>query len=126
MPLGDDDAKNEALDALVGAFPDDGTYRLFAGRPDGSGTELTSDGGYAPAAHGTADWAAAADGSKTTTAAVSFGTSTDAYSDVADYWAVCRADGSVYYWDILTDPISVTAAGVAVSFKPRVYFEDAV
>lgn len=126
MPLNGNDAKNAALDALVATFPDDGTYRLFAGRPDGTGTELTSDGDYAPAAHGTADWAAAADGSVTTTADVSFGTSTAAYSDVADFWAICEADGTVWYWDVLTAPISVTASGVAVAFKPRVFFEDAV
>jgi hypothetical protein len=116
-------AQNAALAAVVATFPDDGTYRLFTGLPTEAGTELAATGGYAPAAHGTADWAAAADGSVTTTAPVSFGTSTGAYSDVANYWAVCDVAGAVVYWDQLTNPIYVSASGTAVSFSPALFFQ---
>ena len=123
MPLATTTAQDAALDAVVATFPDDGTYRLFTGIPT-SGGELTSDGGYAPADHSTADWAAASDGAVTTAAPVSFGTSTDAYADTAFYWAICDSSGAVVYWDLLPAPISVTAAGTAVKFTPILYFRS--
>ncbi|MGZ5410430.1 MAG: hypothetical protein ACXWDJ_10590, partial [Aeromicrobium sp.] len=66
MPFATTAASDDALDAVVATFPDDGTYRLYSDVP-ATGTELASDGGYAPAAHGSADWAAAASGQVSTT-----------------------------------------------------------
>ena len=121
MPLATTAAQDAALDAVVGTFPDDGTYRLFTGIPTDGG-ELSGDGGYSPADHSTADWAAASGGVVATTAPVSLGTSTDAYADTAFYWAICDSAGAVVYWDELTSPISVTASGTVVEFTPRLFF----
>ena len=99
MPFATTAAQNAALDAVVSTFPDDGTYRLYS--DTAATTELPADGGtayswavadssgapvyfdilpqpqaldtYAPADHSLTDWAAAADGSVTTTAPVPLG-----------------------------------------------------
>lgn len=120
MPLATTAAQNAALNAVVGTFPDDGTYRLY----DGDLVELTSDGGYAPAAHSLTDWAASSDGAVSTTVPVSFGTSTDAYSDAASYWGIADAAGALVYYDLLPEQIAVGASGTAVSFQPALYFRD--
>ena len=122
MPLATTAAQNAALDAVVGTFPDDGTYRLY----DASLVELTSDGGYAPADHSLTDWAASNAGTKTTAAPVSFGTSTDAYSDVAYYWGVADSSGALVYYDLLPEQIAVGAAGTGVGFSPVLFYRSDV
>lgn len=124
MPLATTAAQNAALDAVVGTFPATGaTYRLYTDVP-ALATELASAGGYAPVAFVPAGWAAAVDGAKSTTAAVSFGTSTDAWSDVATYWAIADAAGNPLYFDLLPEQIAVGASGTAVSFQPALYFRN--
>lgn len=130
MPLGDVTYVNASLDAVVAAWPGSGaTYRLFASDPTLQATptdvELTSDGGYAPVAFDPADWASAVDGGKTTTAAVGFGTSTAAYSDVATFWGILDSGDLLVYSDFLDDPIEVDDTGAAVSFSPTLTFGDA-
>lgn len=120
MPFATTAAQNAALDAVVATFPDGGTYRLY----DASLVELTSDGGYAPADHSTADWAAATGGQVTTTLPVSFGTSTDAYSDAASYWGIADSLGVLVYYDLLDEQIAVGASGTAVSFQPTLFYRS--
>jgi hypothetical protein len=125
MPFATTAAADAALDAVVATFPDDGTYRLYFDTPSLT-TELTADGGYLPAAHGIADWAAASAGVVTTAAPVSFGTSTDAYSDVATWWGIADAAGNPVYYDLLPDQVGVYAAGTVVEFTPALFFRSDV
>ena len=120
MPIGAD-YEDACLDALVASFPA-GHYRLYWDLPTEAGSELAATGGYAPVAHASTDWAAAAGGVVSTSAPVSFGTSTDAWSDVAGYWAITDSLGALVYWDLLTEEIAVSAAGTAVEFTPSVFF----
>ena len=112
MPLATTAQQNAALDAVVAALVDPATWRLHTGIP-GTGTELPADGGYAAVAYTGSEWAAASGGAKSAT--VDFGTSTDAYADTADVWAIHDSTGAVILWDYLTESISVTAAGTAVA-----------
>lgn len=126
MPLGDAYV-DAALDAVVDSWPSSGaTYRLYASDPTlattPSDVELAATGGYAPAAFSPSNWAPSADDSKATTAPVSFGTSTGAYSDLATYWGVVDSGGSLVYSDELTQSINVSAAGIAVAFTPALAF----
>ncbi len=124
MPFDDAAAQHAALDAIVGTFDDTWVWRLFNGNPKGTGAELTTDGGYEPAAHAVADWAAATGLSVTTTAPVEFAESTDAWSDPATWWALTTADGTVIkYYDELDDPIIVSAAGITPTFSPSIFFK---
>ena len=129
MPLGDVTYQNASLDAVVDSWPASGAeYRLYSSDPSLatllSDAELTSAGGYAPVAFAPADWADADAGSKTTTADVDFGTSTDAYSDTATYWAIVDSGDLIVYSDELDDPIAVGEASTAVSFSPTLSFAD--
>jgi hypothetical protein len=130
MPLGDDIYVDAALDAVVDSWPATGAaYHLYSSNPqlqaDITDVELTSDGGYAAVTFDPADWAAASTGGKTTTADVSFGTSTGAYSDVAPYWGIVDSGGLLVFSDDLPDPIEVTASGTVVGFSPTLSFGDA-
>lgn len=129
MPLGDVTYQNDALDAVVASWPATGaTYRLYFDNPADAATpadvELGPDGGYAPAAFSPSDWADADGGSKTTAPAVSFGTSMDAYSATATFWAVIDGSGAIVYYDALTDPIAVEGSGTATTFAPTLTFAD--
>ena len=130
MPLGDVTYVNAALDALVDSWPaTDAAYHLYSSDPSlettPSDVELTSDGGYAAVDFDPTDWADAASGTKTTTADVDFGTSTDAYSDTATYWAIVDTDGLIVFSDELDTPIAVIESSTAVAFSPSLSFADA-
>ena len=116
-------AANAALDAIVATLPDDGSWRLYSDVPE-TATELGADGGYAPVPADVADWAAAADGSVSTTVPVDFGTSTDAYSDTATYWAWADSTGEPVLWDLLPEQIGVGEADTDVSMRPTLFFRD--
>jgi hypothetical protein len=128
MPLGADYIAT-ALDDIVAGWPATGaTYNLFVSDPSlettATDVELDSTGGYAGVTFAPSDWADASGNSKATTSAVSFGTSTDAYSDVATYWGILDTDGALVFSDDLDDPIEVDAASTAVSFTPTLTFSD--
>lgn len=131
MPLGDVTYQNAALDAVVASWPSSGAkYHLYSGDPAQaallSDVELTSDGGYAPVTFSPSGWASASGGSKTTTAAVSFGTSTGAYSDVATYWAVVDSSGRIVFSDDLDgQEVEVDDTGTTVAFTPTLNFSTA-
>lgn len=120
---------DDILDGVGAAFPTSGNWRLYSSDPQladaPSDVELTSDGGYAAVAFAPSDWDASTGGSMSTASAVSFGTSTDAYSDVATYWGITGADADdLVYSDFLDDPIEVDESGTAVSFTPSISITD--
>lgn len=130
MPLGDVSYVNAALDAVVGSWPSSGaTYRLFSDDPAQEAVptdvELAATGGYAPVTFSPSGWASASGGAKTTSSAVSFGTSTGAYSDVATYWGIYKSGLLVYSDDLDGQQIEVGATGTVVSFTPTLTFGDA-
>ena len=120
MPLATEPAQDAALDAVVSSLPSPATWRLHVDMPADTSTELAPDGGYAAVGYSAGDWAAASEGAKEAT--VDFGTSTDAWSDVATYWAIHDAAGVVILWDELTEPVEVSTAGTAVSVSPALFF----
>ena len=125
MPLGDVTYQDAALDAVVASWPASGAvYRLYNDDPTLGGVELDSDGGYAPVAFDPADWDAAADGVKQAT--VSFGTSTDSWSDSATWWAVVDGSDLFVYYAALADEavIAVDEAGTEVTLNPAIAFGD--
>lgn len=129
MPLGDVSYVDAALDAIVDSWPGSGAnYHLYASDPsievDPTTVELTSDGGYAPVAFDPSGWDASASGQKSTTAPVDFGTSTDAYSDVATFWAVVDSGGLIVFSDFIDEPIEVDEADSDASFTPSLSFAD--
>jgi hypothetical protein len=122
MPVGEAHY-NDGTDALAGSFPSGCEVRLYAGVADVAAgpqpsEELTSDGGYAPAA-GTPVFSDAVDG--VAEAEVDFGTSTDAYSDVAVAWALLDADGDLRWWDLLQEEVEVAAEDVPVTATLHLY-----
>lgn len=128
MPLGDTSYIDAALDAVVASWPATGaTYNLYRSDPSIEATpsdvELAGSG-YTPAAFDPAGWDAATDGGKSTTAAVSLGTSSDAYADLGTYWAVVDSSGLLVFSDALTEPIGAQAAGTVVAFTPTLTFAD--
>jgi hypothetical protein len=111
------DALDACLDGLIAALPAAGKYRLYTSDPTLAGTpadvELDPDGGYAPQNFAPADFAASSGGASSSASPVSWGASTDAYSDVAGYWGITDdVDDSLAYYDELDAPVSVTDAGV--------------
>jgi hypothetical protein len=114
MPVADAhiDAAN---DALAGSFPAGSTVHLYTGVDDPTvgpdpADELATDGGYVAASLPVFD--ASVDGNAH--ADVDFGTSTDAWSDVATAWAIRDSGGVLLWWDILGEVVDVTAAGTPV------------
>lgn len=111
-----------ANDALAGSFPSGAKVHLYTivndptVGPDPS-DELTSDGGYAPATlpafDPSVDGVAHVD--------VSFGTSTDAYSDEALAYAITTSSGVVLWWDNLPERLNVSAAGIPVVTGVDIY-----
>jgi hypothetical protein len=129
MPLGDVSYVNAALDALVASWPSSGAhYHLFVSDPAPETTaltvELTSGGGYAAVTFSPSDWASASGGSITTTAPVSWGTSTAAYDDIATYWGIVDGSGLLVFSDSLDTPVEVDGASVAVARTPTISFAD--
>jgi len=127
MPLGDVTYQNDSLDDLVGGWPATGAkYHLYTSDPaledDPTDVELTSTGGYAAVDFDPSDWAAADDGTKSTTSPVSFGTATAEWSDVATYWAIVDSDGLIVFSDALTSPIGALGADFAPAFTPSLSF----
>lgn len=123
------DYQNACLDALIGALPASGKYRLYVSDPtladSPSDVELTSDGGYAPQVFAPSDFAAAADGAASSASPVSWGASTDAYSDVGNYWGITDdTDDSLAYYDAMDNPVSVTDAGVTPTRTFTILFGD--
>lgn len=110
-------AQDACLDALIGALPSPGKYRLYSDDPsladDPADVELTSDGGYAPQTFAPSDFDSSSSGSASSSSPISWGASTDAYSDVATFWGITDdADDSLAYYDALDDPVSVTDDGI--------------
>lgn len=122
MPLNGEAVQNAALDAVVASLPTGGTWRLYSDLPTEAGTELPSDGGYAPVAATGSEWSAATGTSKSFT--VTVGTSTGAYGEVGTYWAYCDSSGAVVLWDEPDQPVEVPAAGAVVSFSGSIAFVD--
>lgn len=129
MPIADA-YQDDSLDGLVSGWPASGKWRLYASDPalatNPSDVELTSDGGYAAVAYASTDWAAAASSAKPVASAVSFGTSTDAYSDTATFYGITNGtDADDLIWsDDLDDPIAVGEAGTDVAITPTLSFAD--
>lgn len=131
MPLIDEVAQNAALDACYGSnhssvFPSSLAIRLYTDDPRLSGSELTSDGGYAAVIVDNDDttFPPATAGAKES-ALIDFGTSTDAWSDVAT-WAVIEADGYLIEAVELESPVAVLEADVPVQVGLVIFHEDVV
>lgn len=125
-------AQNASLDNDYGSSagsnaPSSLEFALYNGDPLLGGTELGSDGGYAAV---TADndgttWPDAASGGAKTSKSLALATSTAAFSDTATHFVI-RDASSGDLWDsgLLTEEVSVDAAGVDVSFICTVYYEE--
>lgn len=130
MPIVDVSYLNASLDAVVDAWPASGaTYRYWLSDPTVATlpTDVEVDvttAGLSNAAFDPADWAAAASGAKTTTAAVALGTSTTSLDDTITYWGIVDGTGLIVFYDFLDDPISVEDAGTVVDFSPSLSFGD--
>jgi hypothetical protein len=131
MALLDEAAQNASLDNDYGASrgpnaPAAHQVALFDGDPLLGGLELTSAGGYARVTvtnNGT-NWPAAASGAKTS-AAVTFPTSSGAWSSTATHWVLYDdADGTTA-WDSapLDDEIDINEAGDTASTTLTVYYD---
>lgn len=131
MPLGDAHI-DDALDAIVGSWPGSGgKWRLYASDPRladlPTDVELAADGGYAAQTFAPSDFAAASGGGVTVASPISFGTSTDAYSDVAPFWGITSSDADdlVFSDDLASDQIvEVDETGTGVSISPTLTFAD--
>lgn len=133
MTLLDPAAQSASLDNDYGATkgpnaPATLEVALFTGDPLLGGTELAATGGYARVVvpnDGTT-WPNAASAGSKTSAQVSFGTSTDAWSDVAAWFVLFDHADGVTRWDDgeLADEINVTAAGTTVAALITVYYES--
>jgi hypothetical protein len=133
MTLLDPAAQSASLDNDYGATkgpnaPASLEVALFTDDPLLGGVELAATGGYARVVvpnDGTT-WPAAASGGSKTSAQVSFGTSTDAWSDVAAWFVLFDHADGVTRWDAqeLTDEIVVTAAGTPASVQMTVYYDN--
>lgn len=130
MPVADA-YKDDSLDGLVGGWPSSGKWRLYSSDPSQETTpsdvELASDGGYAAVAYASTDWAASSGGSKAVASAISFGTSTDAYSDTATYYGITNgtdADDLVWSDDLGDDAVAVGESGTDVSISPSLSMQD--
>ena len=127
MPLGDVSYQNAGLDDLVAGWPATGavyTYwnsdPLAEDTPSDVEIDVTA-AGLSNASFDPDDWAAATDGGKTTTAAVSLGTATDDLDDVIRYWGIVDSSDLIVYSDALDDSIGVSSGDV-VSFSPTLSF----
>lgn len=127
-------AQNASLDNDYGATagsnaPAAHQVALFSGDPLLGGTELDSTGGYARVVitnDGTT-WPGASGGS-TTSAAVSFGTSSAAWSDTATHFVLYDdADGTTA-WDagLLDEEIAVDAASTVVETTLTVFYSGGI
>lgn len=124
------DAMNSVLASWLGAdkstaAPASFDVCLYTDDPDNGGVELDAVGGYATqtvANDGTTWPDAPADGS-VTSAAVDFGTSTDAWSDVASWW-VAKVGGNVWMAMPLADEIDVSATGQPVSVTLTAFYDE--
>ena len=122
-------AQNAALDALlsldVSGLPTMYEVALYDVHPLLGGVELSATGGYArPTLNADlVDFPAAASGLKTSVP-VSFGTSTGAYSDTATYYVLYDAADSTtrWYYGLLTEEVSVDAAGTVVEASLALYW----
>ena len=130
MPVADS-YKADSMDGLVGGWPTSGKWRLYSSDPSladlPSDVELASDGGYAAVTYASTDWAASSSGSKAVASAISFGTSTDAYSDTATYYGITSGtDADVLVWsdDLGDDVVAVGESGTAVSISPSISIQD--
>lgn len=120
MPLGDATYQAAALDAVIASWPTTATYRLFTGDPTLGGVELAATGGYAPATFSPSDWTTSGVSS---TATISFGTSTAAYADTATYWALVDTSGAIVYYDDLTPEVDIPDFGYDVTISPSLFFD---
>lgn len=135
MPIRDVAAMNRSLDNDYGTTrgpnaADSHELALFDNDPTIDGVEL--DAGDCPGYERTvvlpADWAAAAGGSKTTSAAVQFADATDAWATEAKWWALVDGDDHVTVWDCaaLNESLSVTGAGPGPGIQPSVFYANTV
>ena len=123
-------AQNASLDNDYGATkgpnaPAAHQLALFNGDPLLGGTELTATGGYARVTvtnNGTT-WPAASSGEKTS-AAITFPTSTAAWSDTATHWVLYDdADGTTA-WDcgVLNEELAVVAASTVAQTTLTIFY----
>lgn len=128
MPLLSTEAMNLSLDADYAT--NDHELVLFVSDPaledDPTDVEV-SGGGYARVTIEPADWDAAADGRKATTAPLQLPSTTTAWLDAATYFglwdttALCWRD-----YGPLAEPLEVTGAGSGPLVQPEVFYDDAV
>jgi hypothetical protein len=133
MTLLDPAAQSASLDNDYGATkgpnaPASLEVALFTDDPLLGGVELAATGGYARVVvpnDGTT-WPAAASAGSKTSAQVSFGTSTDAWSDVAAWFVLFDHADGVTRWDAqeLTDVVVVDTSGTEVTTSLTVYYES--
>lgn len=130
MPILDVAAQDSSLNNDYGASagsnaPTSHEVALFNGAPWESGTELASTGGYARVvlANNGTNWPGASGGA-TTSAVVTFPTSTAAWSDTATHFVLYDAADSTTAWDAqaLSDEISVDAAGFVARLQLTVFY----
>lgn len=132
MTLLDPAAQSASLDNDYGATkgpnaPASLQVALFTDDPLLGGVELAAVGGYARAVvpnDGTT-WPAAASAGSKSSAVISFGTSTDAWSDTAS-WFVLFDAATGTRWDDgeLADEVAVLTSGTEVTTSLTVYYES--
>lgn len=120
---------NALLDAGYGTTraagcPSSHDLCLFYGDPRDGGTELDSDGGYAPVTVAAVDWNAAVDGEKSTDW-LQLPTTTGEYSSEATHWGL-RNGGVLWDSGPLTEPLNVTGAGDGPLIRATVRFADSI
>lgn len=124
------DAMNSLLASWLGAdkstaAPASFEVCQYTDDPDNGGVELDPVGGYASVTvtnDGTLWTGAPADGAWTSEA-VDFGTSTDAYSDVATWW-VAKVGGVIWLAMPLADEVEVSAVGQPVAITLTVFYDE--
>lgn len=121
-------AQDALLDGVYGSgSPASFEIALFDADPVLGGVELAADGGYARvtvANDGTLF--PGASGGSTTSASVSFGASSGAFSDTAPFWVAFDAADSTtaYASGLLSEAVSVDETGVDVSVVMTIFYSQ--
>lgn len=129
MPLLSVEAMNESLDNDYAV--NDHELVLFFEDPslaaDPLDVELVSTGGYARVTIAASDWAAAANGQKTTTDWVQFPSTTAEWPEAATYFGLWDTVESIWRdFGPFASPLEVTGVGAGPLVSPSVFYDDAV